>query len=96
VPWLAFAVALVLGFAAAGWNGLFSAAQVEIGGKDRAGSALGVGLTGLFATGIVAPPLFGAVADAHGYTTAWNALALFLLIGLVPAFFARRAMLRAC
>jgi len=96
VPALALAVSLVLGFAAAGWNGLFSAAQVEIGGKDRAGSALGVGLTGLFATGIVAPPLFGAFADAHGYAAAWNALAAFALVGLVPAFFARRAMLRAC
>jgi MFS family permease len=95
-PALALSVALVLGFAAAGWNGLFSAALVEIGGMDRAGSALGVALTGLFATGIVAPPLFGALADAHGFVTAWNALAAFVLLGLVPAFCARRAMARAC
>jgi MFS family permease len=95
-PALALGVSLVLGFAAAGWNGLFSAAQVEIGGKDRAGSALGVGLTGLFSTGIVAPPLFGALADAQGFRAAWVALAAFALVGLVPATLARRAMARAC
>jgi hypothetical protein len=53
-------------------------------------------LTGLFSTGIVAPPLFGALADAQGFRAAWVALAAFALVGLVPATLARRAMARAC
>ncbi len=94
-PLAAIVLSFFLGFAAAGWNGLHSAAQVEIGGKDRAGSALGVALTGLFAMGIVAPPIFGAIADAHGFRTAWNVLGAFALIGFIPAALARRAMVRA-
>jgi ACS family hexuronate transporter-like MFS transporter len=91
---IAFPVAFVLGFSASGWNGLFSAAQVEIGGVERAGSALGVALTGVFGMGIVAPPLFGALADARGFHTAWLSLAALAVLGLVPALLARRAMAR--
>jgi len=91
---LALPVAFVLGFSAAGWNGLSSAAQVEIGGPERAGSALGVALTGIFGAAIIAPPLFGALADARGFHTAWLALAGVALLGLVPALLARRAMAR--
>jgi MFS family permease len=92
---LALGVSFVLGFAAAGWNGLHSAAQVEIGGAERAGSALGVALTGLFAAGTVAAPLFGAFADAHGFRAAWLALAGFALLGFIPASLAGRAIARA-
>jgi len=91
---LAFSAAFVLGFSGAGWNGLFSAALVEIGGPERAGSALGIALTGIYGMGIVAPPLFGALADARGFHTAWLALAAIALLGLVPALFARRAIAR--
>ncbi len=88
---LAMIVAFVLGLTAAGWNGLFATALSEIGGAKRAGSALGLGLTGLFATGTLAPPLFGLLADAHGYAIAWTALGAFTLLALIPAFLARRA-----
>jgi len=89
---VAFVVALILGMSASGWNGLFSAATVEIGGPERAGSALGVGLTGIFTMGLVSPPLFGALADAHGFHVAWYALAAFLACGLIPAALAKRAI----
>ncbi|MBD5654474.1 MAG: MFS transporter [Candidatus Eremiobacteraeota bacterium] len=91
----AYAVAAVLGFTAAGWNGLFAAAQVEIGGIERAGSALGIGLTGLFGASAVGAPLFGAVAAAFGYAIAWYALGAFVLIAIWPAQMARRAIARA-
>jgi sugar phosphate permease len=90
----ALVLAFVLGLSGAGWNGLFSAAEVELGGPDRAGTALGVGLTGVFASGIFAPPLFGALADAHGFSAAWLALGGFLLLAIVPAVLARRAIAR--
>jgi MFS family permease len=88
----ALGVAFVLGVSASGWNGLFSAAEVEIGGPERAGSALGVALTGVFTASLVSPPLFGALADAHGFAIAWNAQAAFVLVGLAPAFLAKRAI----
>jgi len=90
----AFFVAFVLGLAGAGWNGIFSAALAEIGGPHRTGSALGVGLTGLFLAGTVAPPAFGRLADAHGFSTAWTALGFLSLLALLPAALARRAIKR--
>jgi MFS family permease len=92
---VAFALAFVLGMSASGWNGLFSTASVEIGGPGRAGSALGVGLTGIFTMGLAAPPLFGAIADAHGFHFAWYALAAFLACGLIPGALAKRAIAAA-
>jgi MFS family permease len=90
----AFVLAFVLGLSGAGWNGIFSTALAEIGGPERTGSAIGVGLTGLFLAGTISPPLFGAIADAHGFSVAWTALGLFALLALIPAFFARRAIHR--
>ena len=78
--------------AGAGWNGIFSTALAEIGGPERAGSAIGVGLTGLFIAGTASPPLFGSIADAQGFSAAWTALGFFALIGLIPAVFAQRAL----
>ena len=87
---VALVMAFVLGLTAVGWNGLFAAAQTEIAGPQLAGSALGVGLTWLFAMGFVAPPIFGAIVDAHGFPFAWRALAAALLAGVVPALLARK------
>ncbi len=92
----AFVVAFALGLAGAGWNGIFSTALAEIGGPERAGSAIGVGLTGLFIAGTISPPLFGSIADARGFSAAWTALGFFALLGLIPALFARRALRVAC
>jgi MFS family permease len=89
---VAFALAFVLGMSASGWNGLWSAASVEIGGPERAGSALGLGLTGIFTMGLISPPLFGALADAHGFHVAWYALAAFLALGIIPGALAKRAI----
>jgi MFS family permease len=89
---VAFVLSFVLGLAAAGWNGLFATANVEIGGPLRAGSAIGVGLTGIFTTGFLAPPIFGFIADHWGLSAAWATFSVIALGGLWPAIFARRAM----
>jgi ACS family hexuronate transporter-like MFS transporter len=87
-------VAFVLGFGAAGWNGLNTTAQVEIAGPERAGSALGLVLTVVFSVGIVSAPLFGAIADARGLPAAWSALSVLSLTAVPFALAARRAMRR--
>src|SRR5579872_7511359 len=77
-----FASAMVLGFAGAGWNGLFSAAMAEIGGTRFAGSAIGVGLTAIFFSGAIGPWLYGAFADAYGLQAAWFCVTVLAASGL--------------
>ena len=92
---LLFASAILMGASAASWNGLFAAGMAEIGGIRFAGSALGFGLTAIFAAGALGPVAFGALADARGLEFAWAALVLFVLFGFAPMLFARRAFAAA-
>ncbi|TAM74011.1 MFS transporter [bacterium] len=85
-------VSALLGISVAAWNGLFAAVQVEIGGADLAGSALGVGLTAIYGAGAIAAPLFGALVDHVGFPFAWHALAILTLLGVVPGLTARRLL----
>jgi MFS family permease len=82
-------VALVLGFAAAGWNGVMAAALAEIGGANQAGSALGLTLTGVFATSAVGPLIFGSIADHRSLDAAWLVWAGVTLVGVLPAIWLR-------
>lgn len=92
---LMFASAFALGFAAAGWNGLFSAAMAEIGGARFAGSAIGIGLTAIFFASAFGPWIFGEVADRFGLVTAWLFSSALAAVALVPAFLARKAFKHA-
>jgi MFS family permease len=57
-------------------NGLAFTATGEIAGQARAGSAMGLQNTALFASGAMAPVLFGAVAEHVGWTAGFALLAL--------------------
>ena len=81
-------VAAALGFSAEGWLGLEVIAVAEVGGEEHSGSALGVVLTWMFVAAFIAPPVFGALAQAHSYTFAWRSLAGFELLGIAPAILA--------
>jgi len=72
-------VAMALGATALGWTGLMATLIAEQAGPAAAATATGLQLTVLFGTVSLAPPLFGAVADAAGYRTAWLGLALLML-----------------
>jgi MFS family permease len=89
-PWL-FVIGGVLGFSAAGWNGVFSTAMAEIGGPELAGSMLGLGLTFVFIASAIAPLAFGFTADHYGLPVAWIALGVLGTIGIVPPLLASRA-----
>jgi len=93
--WVLFGCAFALGFAGAGWNGLFAAALAEIGGARFAGSAIGVGLTAIFLTGAFAPWGFGDLADRFGLVVAWLLLAAVSAAALIPSALARTAFARA-
>jgi MFS family permease len=94
VGWLV-PVALVLGFTGAGWNGVMAAALAEIGGANRAGSALGLTLTGIFAASAVGPLVFGSIADHHSLATAWIATSIVTLVGVVPPIWLRLSSSRS-
>jgi MFS family permease len=92
------AIAFALGFSAEGWFGLAVVAMAEVGGAEHAGSAMGFGLTWVFGGGVVAPALFSLIMENAGIATAWHALALLSLAGVVPAIAAlmlRRRSLEA-
>ena len=84
-----FAAALVLGFSGAGWNGLMAAALAEVGGVDRAASALGLALTAIFAASAIAPTAFGAVADHTSLRVSWLVASALALVAMVPVLWLR-------
>jgi len=84
-----FVASALLGCSGAGWNGLFATALAEVGGTERAASALGLGLTAIFAASAVAPTAFGALADAASMRVAWSATAALALAGVVPVLWLR-------
>jgi MFS transporter, ACS family, hexuronate transporter len=84
-----FAAAIVLGFSAAGWNGLMAAALAEVGGTERAASALGLALTAVFMASAAAPAGFGALADHTSLRAAWLATAALALVGVAPVLWLR-------
>jgi MFS transporter, ACS family, hexuronate transporter len=92
--WIAGAAAAALGFTAEGWLGLSIIGFAEVGGEERCGSALGVGLTWTLFAGFVTPVVFGALVQALGFPTAWRGLAAFELIGVIPALLASRRLSR--
>ena len=81
---IACAVAIVLGFAGEGWFGLSVCAMAEIGGEEHAGSALGFGLTWVYAMAVVAPVGFNALVDNAGYPFAWTATAVISCAAVLP------------
>lgn len=81
--------ALFIGFSGAGWNGVMAAALAEIGGADRAGSALGLTLTAIFGTSAVGPLIFGMIADRTSLDTAWAVSALIAALGVLPVLWLR-------
>ncbi len=79
-----------LGFSIAGCNGLFAVAQTEVAGPSYAASALGISTARVAWATVLAPPIFGALADAHGYPLAWLVLCGVSALSAVAGLYARR------
>ena len=76
--WIVFAPTLV------GWNALVLTFQAEQAGPDRAGTALGLGITVIFFGAVLIPPVFGLLVDRLGsYQPAWLLVSVVLLSGLL-------------
>jgi sugar phosphate permease len=85
-PSLLVPIALVAGFGAFGWVGLYFALVAEIGGSRHAGLLTGVAVSFSWSGVLVGPPLFGLVLEASGsYTQPWlvlTAIALAVALAL--------------
>jgi MFS family permease len=88
VLWLA--VALVFG-AGWGWNGLFNLAVVR-GNPTAPAAASGITQTGVYAGGVVGPPLFGLVAQHAGYPAAWRAAAVVAALAAATCLLGTRQL----
>jgi MFS family permease len=82
--------AIFVGFSGAGWNGIMAASLAEIGGAERAGSALGITLTVTFLQSAIIPVIFGALADRTSLEVAWVATAVLAFSGVLPVLWLRR------
>ncbi len=87
-----FLAAGLLGFSGAGWNGLMAAAMAEVGGTERAASALGLALTAIYGASAVAPFAFGALADHASLRASWLLMAGLSLLATVPVLRLRLAL----
>jgi MFS family permease len=79
-------VAFVCGLSIIGWQGMWVTAMTELAGPARAGAVTGFGLTFINVSVMLAPPLYGFIADQTGsFRASWIVLGAMLALGLVPA-----------
>jgi predicted MFS family arabinose efflux permease len=82
-PLLLVPLVAALGSTAVGWNGIFLALLAEQTTPDQAATAVGLGVTGVFVSIVLTPPLFGYLVDQSGsYQLAWWTLAAIIAAGL--------------
>jgi sugar phosphate permease len=67
-------VALIGGVLLLGWNGLYSTLVTESAGPTRGATAMGVSMTALYLTTMIALPLFGWLVDHTSYAIGWTAV----------------------
>ena len=86
---IVFLVSFILGFSALGWTGVYLTSVGEVASRKRAGVATGFALL-LIRTGmLVAPPVFGFIADTRGdYQYSW--LFFGMVIIAISSLFLRR------
>ena len=73
---------VVYAFNALGWHGNWVALLVELGGSARQGRTVSLGMSIMYPSIIVLPPLFGWFVDhTHSWTGAWSLLSLVMLVG---------------
>nr|HPK87585.1 MFS transporter [Atribacterota bacterium] len=76
-----FLLTFLAGFSGNGWPGLYTASVTEVVEEDNVGIAIGLSL--LFARFglMIAPPIFGYIADLRGsYNLSWFLLGTIILV----------------
>jgi MFS family permease len=80
--WFIAPLVVVYAFNALGWHGNWVALLVELGGSARQGRTVSLGMSIMYPSIIILPPLFGWFVDhTHSWTGAWSLLSLVMLVG---------------
>lgn len=90
-PQISFATvyifSFVLGFSAAGWPGVFFITAGEFAGEARAGGATGIALLFIRIGMLIAPPIFGLIADfSESYHYSWLLFGGIIIISTVTFY----------
>jgi len=81
--WALVVMSIALGGTVTSWVSVHAVLLSELADREQVGTTIGYAST-VSRTGIVvAPPLFGLLADAASYQTAWLALVGAILVGLL-------------
>ncbi len=81
--WALVLIAIALGGTATSWVSVHSVLLTELSDPSQVGITIGYAST-VSRTGIViAPPLFGFIADTASYQAAWMTLVVAILVGMV-------------
>jgi MFS transporter, ACS family, aldohexuronate transporter len=90
--WLVAALSVLFGISAFAWTGILGTLVIEIAGPESAGSAISLVQVLSAPATLLAPPLFGLLADVSGtYQASWLVLTLIGVIGLVTVRWVQEA-----
>jgi len=84
--WALVLVAIGLGGTVTSWVSVHSTLLAELSGPTQVGTTLGYASTVQRASIVLAPPLFGLVADTAGYQVAWLGMVGAMLMGIAFLF----------
>jgi ACS family hexuronate transporter-like MFS transporter len=91
-PWLVSVLSVLFGVSAFAWTGILGTLVIEIAGPESAGSAISMVQVLSAPATLLAPPLFGLLADLSGaYHISWLVLTLIGSIGLVTVRWVQEA-----
>jgi MFS family permease len=88
---LGTSIAFIAGW---GWNGLFTFSVVR-SYREAAAAATGLTQTGLWLGGMLGPLLFGLVAEARSFATAWAGAGVVMLVAAAVIMVGSRLVMQA-
>ena len=82
--WIVALLSILFGVSAFAWTGVLGTLVIEIAGPESAGSAISLVQVLSAPATLLAPPLFGLLADVSGtYQASWFVLTLIGMVGLI-------------
>jgi predicted MFS family arabinose efflux permease len=82
--WLVTVLSILFGISAFAWTGILGTLVIEVVGPESAGSAISLVQVLSTPATLLAPPLFGVLADLSGsYRASWLVLTLISMVGLI-------------